>query len=210
MNFSELQREVKGMIMDQSANILLAVPDAINEAVQQIAEEVSLPSLKVLFSCVTSISTYYINMPTGFSGRLRYIGDTDGEMALVDGGLEELVNRHPDVTVTGDIEHLALEGNILYYLPIPTAAKTLVCIGYNNPATLVNDTDTPTDIPEYVHREAICFKAASILYASIEDGMEEDKINTKMFSGLAQIGINKIHAWAAKRRSSVGSSCWRQ
>ena len=210
MNFSELQREVKALVMDQSANILITIPDAVNEAVQQVAEEVILPSLKTLFSVTTSISTYYVNFPSGFSGRLSYIGDTNGAMSLLDGGLEQLVTKHPDVTVTGDIEHLAQEGNILYYLPIPTAAKTLTCIGYNYPATLVNDTDTPSDIPDMVHRETICFKAASIIYSYIEDGIEQEKVNTVMFGNLANVGMAKLSAWAHRRRSNVGTSVWSQ
>jgi hypothetical protein len=210
MNFSELQREVKALVMDQSSNILITIPDAINEAVQQISEDVVLPSLKVLFTVTTSTSVFYVNFPSGFSGRLRYIGDTEGAMSLLDGGLEQLVTKHPDVTVVGDIEDLAQEGNVLYYLPIPSTAKALTCIGYNYPATLVNDTDTPTDIPEMVHRETICFKAASILYSYIEDGLEQEKINTTMFTNLAKVGMAKLSAWAHRRRSNVGTSVWSQ
>ena len=210
MNFSELQREVKALVMDQSASILITIPDVINEAVQQVAEEIILPSLKTLFTVTTSTSVFYVNFPSGFSGRLRYIGDTEGAMSLLDGGLEQLVIKHPDVTVVGDIEDLAQEGNILYYLPIPSTAKSLTCIGYNNPATLVNDTDTPSDIPEMIHRETICFKAASILYAAIEDGVEGEKVNTVLFNGLAEKGMAKLSAWAHRRRSNVGTSVWSQ
>jgi hypothetical protein len=210
MNFSELQREVKAIVMDQSANILITIPDAINEAVQQVAEEVVLPSLKTLFTVTTNTSTYYVNFPSGFSGRLSYIGDTEGVIPLLDGGLEQLIIKHPDVTVVGDIEHLAQEGNVLYYLPIPSTAKSLTCIGYNYPATLVNDTDTPSDIPEMVHRETICFKAASIIYSYIEDGIEQEKVNTLMFAGLAKTGMDKLSAWAHRRRSNVGTSIWSQ
>lgn len=208
MNFSELQREVAAMVMDQAANTLLAIPDTINEAVQQIAESVLLPSLKTLFTVTTSTSACYVSMPSGFSGKLRYVGDSDGEYTILDGGLEELLRKHPDTTESGDIEHLASEGTVLYYLPIPSTAVSLTRIGYNVPATLTNDTDTPSDIPEYTHREAICFLAASILYASIEDGLEQDKVNTKMFAGLAENGINKIRAWSYRRRTGVGTSCW--
>ncbi len=210
MNFSELQREVGAMVLDQSANTLLAIPDAVNEAVQQIAESVILPSLKTLFTVTTSTSVFYVSMPSGFSGKLRYVGDSGGEYTVLDGGLEELIRKHPDTTESGDIEHLACEGSTLYYLPIPSTAVSLTCIGYNVPATLTNDTDTPSDIPEYMHREAICFLAASLLYSYIEDGIEQEKVNTLMFAGLAEKGINKIRAWSYRRRSGVGTSCWSQ
>jgi hypothetical protein len=209
MNYQELQRELLNLIQDASPAILVSVPDIVNEAVQGIAEEVNLPTLLRVFTVTTNTGTYYVNTSASFSGRLSYVGDSLSEYSVIDGGLEALIRLHPDVTESGDIDKVALEGNVLYYLPIPSVAVTLTCIGYNFPATLVNPTDTPSDIPVFYHREAIVNKGAAIAYSIIESGaLEEDKINFKMFNGLAEAGINKIRAWAVKRRSNMVTSAW--
>jgi hypothetical protein len=208
MDFSQLQQELKDIVMDQSPKILLMIPALINEAVQNIAEEVKFPELKQVTSVTTSTSLAYVNMPTGFSSRLKYAGNADGEYKLLDGGVEELIRLYPTLAETGDIKHLALEGSVLYYQPIPTIATVITCIGYHRPATLVGDADTPSFIPDWLHREAIVNAAAVLAYNSIEDGIDGDKINTKVFESLAKQGLNKIRAYISRRRPVVSTSNW--
>jgi hypothetical protein len=209
MNFQELQRELKDVIQDSSATIVASIPDYINEAVQQIAEDVNLPTLKKVFSLTTSTSLYYVNTASTFSGRLKYVGDSTQEYSVIDGGLEALLGLHPDVTESGDIDFIALEGNVLYYLPIPATAVALTCIGYNFPATLVNDTDTPSDIPSFYHREIIVNKAAAIAYSVIESGAsEKDKTNYMLFNSMYEAGLNRLRGWASRRRSNIVTSYW--
>lgn len=208
MNYTELQYEVKGIVMDQSPYILLGIPDYINEAIQLIAEEVKFPELKQVTSVTAGIVNYYTNMPVTWSSRLNYAGNSDGEYTVLDGGLEELIRLYPTLAETGDIKHLTLEGRVLYYQPIPTTATVITCIGYHSPALLVSGTDTPDFIPSFLHREAIVNKAAMIAYNAIEDGMEGDKVNTKIFASLAEVGLNRVRAYISRRRPVVGTSNW--
>lgn len=208
MNYTELQYEVKGIVMDQSPYILLGIPDYINEAIQLIAEEVKFPELKQVTSVTAGIVNYYTNMPATWSSRLNYAGNSDGEYTVLDGGLEELIRLYPTLAETGDIKHLTLEGRVLYYQPIPTTATVITCIGYHSPALLVSGTDTPDFIPSFLHREAIVNKAAMIAYNAIEDGMEGDKVNTKIFASLAEVGLNRVRAYISRRRPVVGTSNW--
>lgn len=209
MNFQELQRELKDIIQDNSATVVASIPDYINEAVQQIAEEVDLPTLKSVFSLTTSTSLYYVSTPTTFNGKLKYVGSSSKKYNILDGKLEDLLELYPDVTESGDIDSVVLEGNLLYYLPIPSTAVALTCIGYNFPATLEDDTDTPSDIPSFYHREAIVNKAAAIAYSVIESGAtKEEKINFLLFNKLAEVGLNKVRAWLSRRRSSLVTSVW--
>jgi len=208
MNYSELQREVKSVVHDASPNILLSIPDYINESVQQIAEDIKFPELKQITSVSTSTSTYYVNMSTGFSSRLSYAGNSDGEYKVLDGGIEELIRLYPSLDEVGDVEYVTLEGSILYYHPVPAVSVNIICIGYHVPPTLVNDTDTPSFIPEYLHRETIVNNAAALAYSIIEDGIEGEKVNTKVFMGLAAQGLNKIRAYVSRRRSVLSTSNW--
>jgi hypothetical protein len=207
MTFLEMQTELLAILQD-AGTVAVGVPDRINEAVQGIAEDVKFPELRQVSSVVTSISTYYVNMPTGFSSRLKYCGDSDGEYKILD-TLEDLIRLYPALDETGDIAYVACEGGILYYQPIPTVAKTLTCVGYHVPALLVDDGDTPSFIPSYLHREAIVNAAAVGAYSIIEDGMEGDKINTKVFAALAENGLNKVRAYVSRRRPVVSTSNWR-
>jgi hypothetical protein len=208
MNYSELQREVKGIIMDQSPSILIGIPDYINEAIQLIAEEVKFPELKQVTSVTTSTSTYYISMPVSWSSRLNYAGNSDGEYVVLDGGLEELIRLYPTLAETGDVKHLTLEGRVLYYQPVPATATVITCIGYHTPDILVNDTDTPDFIPEFLHRETVVNKVAEIAYSIIEDGVEGEKVNTAVFSSLARVGLDRVRAYVSRRRPVVGKSNW--
>jgi hypothetical protein len=207
MDFSELQREVKSVVGDQSPTILLTIPDCINEAIAQIAEEVHFPELRQISSVAVSTTTYFANMPTTFSSRLKYAGNSDGQFKILD-SLEELLELYPALDSTGDIEYVHCSGNILYYQPIPTVATNVTCVGYHSPALLVNDTDTPSFIPSYIHRDAIVNRAAAVCYNIIEDGVEGEKINTRVFTGLAEMGLNKIREYISRRRPVVGRSVW--
>jgi len=208
MNYGEMQRELKAIIQDASPEILVSIPDYINEAVQQIAEDIKFPELKQVTTVTTSTSTYYVNFPVGFSSRLLYAGDSTDKYTVLDGGIEELISIYPSLAESGDIKHLAQDGNILYYQPIPTTATVITCIGYFVPATLTNDTDTPDFIPSYLRRESIVNKAAAIAYNIMEDDINEGKVNTRVFTNLAIGGLNKIREYVSRRRPVISSSCW--
>jgi hypothetical protein len=207
MNYSELQREVKALLMDQSPTILVSIPDYINEAIGQIAEDIRFPELRQVSTVTTSTSTYYVNMPSTFSSRLKYAGNSDGQFKVLD-TLEELLQWYPALDESGDIEFVVCEGGILYYQGIPTTAEAITCTGYHTPSLLVNDTDTPSFIPFFLHREAIVNKAVAVAYNYIEDGVEADKVNTKLFLGLAEGGLNKIREYVSRRRPVTCKSNW--
>ncbi len=207
MNYSELQREVISVVADASPSILVSIPDMINEAVQLISEEAYLPSLKTMFTVTTNTSVAYTSVPSTFSGKLLYVGTSDGEIRRYN-NMEEIVREYPALDEVGDVEAVALEGSVLWYQKIPSTETVLTCIGYNSPATLVNSTDTPSDIPEYLHRGLIVNKTAALCYNIIEDGMESDKVNTKLFESLYSMSIIKLSEWVSKRRVNKVVNAW--
>jgi hypothetical protein len=211
MTFKELQDAVAADVQDTSAVIVAKIPAAINEAVQQIAEEVILPSLKCVGTVTTSTSLAYVNIKSTiplFSGKLRYVGTSDGRIKILDGGIEELLVAHPDMTEVGDIDCVAHEGDILWYAKIPSVAKTLTLLYQAVPATLVNDGDIPTDLPLYLHHGLIVNKTKAVLYDSIEDGIETPKTNTSAALALYSTFFIQLGTWVSRRRSNVGNSVW--
>ena len=207
MNYLELQREVKTVISDASPTILVSIPDMVNEAIQLISEETYLPALKTMFTVTTNTSAAYTTVPSSFSGKLTYVGTSDGEI-LIKQSLEELLREYPALDEVGDVEAVVLEDSVLWYQGIPSTETTLTCVGYNTPTALVNDTDTPDSIPEYLHRGLIVNKVAMICYNIIEDGMEADKVNTKLFESLYQQSIIKLCEWVSRRRVNKVAKAW--
>lgn len=208
MNFAELKRELAGIVLDQSPAIIVSFPDYINEAVQQIAEEIRFPELKQVISVATSTSVYYTNLPSTFSGKLTYAGNSDGEYTVLEGGVEELLRLYPTLTEVGDVQYIVCEGGLLMYQPIPATSVNIICVGYRVPDLLEADTDTPSFIPDFLHRESIVNKAASLAYLSIEDGAEGERVNFGIFNALAEVGINKIRAYVSRRRAINQTKSW--
>jgi hypothetical protein len=202
VDFSELQREVGSIIQDASPDILVSIPDFINEALGQVADETYPPGLKSSFTVTTVLGTAYTSLPSDFSGKLSYAGTEDGAVTIY-GSLETLLEEYPKLDEEGDINAVVVEGSSLYYQPIPATETTLTLVGYFSPDELVNDTDTPTCIPSFLHRELLVYKAAELAYTIIEDGVEGRKVNTEMYHGLYQNGLAKMSAWASRRGKQV-------
>ena len=209
MNFSELQRELNTLIKDTSPEVKISVPDLINEAIETIAEKIVFPSLKTVITLTTSTTLYYVNMPSNFSGRLLYCGNSDGKITILDNGIDGLLELYPALDEVGDVSYVALEGNILYYQGIPSVANTLICLIYTKPTTLINDNDTPSFIPSMYHRDTIVYKAAEKAYDMIEDALElKMKLNTAHYRNAAKVGMEDLGAWAVRRRNNISTSFW--
>lgn len=208
MNFGEIVTEVRIVLKDQRADVVASIPDYINEAYQWIAAESELPALKTVFVVSTVLDQAYVNMPTSFDGRLKYCGTTDGELNILNGGIAEMLEKYSDLTAEGDIIDVAVEGSVLWYACIPAEVTSLTCLGYAIPATLTQNADTPSALPDYLHRDLLVNKAAAIGYSIIEDGLETEKPNTNYYEGMTAVGKLKLDLWIEKRRGHLKRSIW--
>jgi hypothetical protein len=208
MNLGEIATEVRTNLKDQRADVLASIQDYINEAYRWVAAETSLPALKSVFTVTTVVSQSYANMPSTFDGRLLYCGTTEGQVNILDAGIQELLELHPDLTVEGAIKDVAVEGSILWYAEIPTTATALICLGYSIPTLLTANTDTPSAIPDYLHREILVNKASEIGYSIIEDGLEGERPNTAFYMARTAKGMTQLESWIEKRKGHVRRSVW--
>lgn len=207
MTFTEMVDACRSIVKDAEPSIVAGIPDYINEALLWAADEVILPSLKTVTSVTTNTSQAYISMPTRFDGRLVWIGNSDGPIYISPNGLAGILDDYPTLTESGDITMVALEGTVLWYQPIPSTAVSLTCIVCYKPTSLVNDTDTPTDFPDYLHREILVEKAASIAYNIIESG-QEVRTNSGIHERNALAGIIKLKQWLSRRKTSLTTTYW--
>lgn len=179
----------------------------INQALSYTADLTNLPDLKQVTSVDTVVSQDYVNLTSvtgGFSGNLRKV-IKDG--ITVYATLEDMLSYYEDDwDAAGEVESVALEGNILWYQKIPAVAETLVLVMYQNPAALVDDDNEVTAIPSSLHRLLLVHGAAYLIYNLIEDGIEGEKINTGIHFNLSfaenskHSGIVKLREHFARRR----------
>jgi len=211
MTYKELQDAVADKVKDTSSFITAMIPNVINEAIQQIVDEVPMPSLKRVGTVSTVVSQEWVNIKStipSFSGRVLYVGTSNGQIPIADGGLEQLLSSYTTLIATGDVEVVAIEGDVLWYYKTPAAATSITLVYYASPTVLISDGDVPSDLPEMLHRDLIVNKASAIIFDHIEEGIEGNKVG--MASCLAQYKTAEmqLRSWLYKRRSSVTRSCW--
>jgi hypothetical protein len=208
VNFGELKQVVVDTVQENSDTLTASVGNRINSALLEITEEHDLPSLKKVFTVTTVVSQAYCTFPATFSGRLAYIGTTDGELTILEGGITSLIQLYPSLTETGTISELAIEYPVLWYQKIPAVATVLTCVGYSLPSTLLIDSDTPTDLPVHLHEDLIVNKVLINYYNKIEDGIEGEKVNTENYERRFARAKLQLLNWISRRRITVGRSSW--
>jgi hypothetical protein len=201
MNFTKLKEELELIVQDDSADITTRSGDLINEALGEIAEDVNPPGLKETFTVMTTTAAY-ASLPSNFSGRMTYAGTSDGELGILS-EIEMLHRKYPGIAEAGDVAVVVPDNDLLYYQPIPSVATAITCIGYMDPDVLVEGTDTPEWIPFFLHRELVVYKAASIAYNMIEDGVDSPKINTTLYTNLYNGALKRMLEWVRNRTKRV-------
>ena len=218
MNRLEIRTEIENLIQDSSFSTD-TLNDYINQAILYAGANVDIPELKGIDTVDTVLSQAYTtlsNLTGGFSGRLRRVKDTDGNAISIFSDLALLMDAYPTMDEAGDVEAVALEGSTLWLQKIPAAAETLTCLYYKNPTTPSADTESPSDFPTHLHRQLFVYGSAWIIYDQIEDGVEEEKVNTKgqfwlsFDEGNRHSGIVKLREWISKTRRHNISSSWRE
>ena len=216
MNRGEIRTELQNLIQDSSFSEA-TLNSYINTALQYTCSQVFLPSLKGVDTVSTSLGTAYATLSGlsgGFSGILRRVVNASGTPITIYQDLDMLMDGYPSLAEVGSVETVALEGNILWYQKIPAIAETLTILYYRNPATLSADSDTPSDIPEYLQRLILVNGSAYFVYDVIEDGIDNEKVNTKgqfylSFSeARKESGVTKLREWVSKRRINHISTYW--
>lgn len=210
MNFGDMVTEV-GILVDDDELTEEMIGGYINQALLDVAGQVFLPSLKRVTTVTTSLTNSYVSLAAltgGFGGRLVKVINADGTSLGVVASLEVLVETYGLLTTAGSVETVCLEGNVLWYAYLPAVAETLTVLYYSNPAELFSDDDTPSDIPEFCHRQLLVNGAAALAFADFEDGLDGEKVNTMSHLGLQENGFKKLREWLGRNRLHCISSMW--
>lgn len=210
MNLSDLIEELKECIHEYDTGIDLdtQLVNLINEAQQQISEEIEVATLRKMNVVQTDVTAPYLTMPSDFSGRLKYLGNAYGPIELYKNGLEGMLKDYPSLDEVGDVVVAAVDNNLLYYQGIPSTPAYITVLYYASPKTLALPHDIPEWLPEYLHRGLLVNKAAEIKYRSIEEGVEGEMVNTQKYRGYYEESKSLLELWLSRRRSHVGTSVW--
>lgn len=218
MNLGDMVTEVDNIVDDSdfsSADIV----GYINQAVQYAAQQVDLPDLKKLVTATTVLAQPYTTLTGitgGFSGRILRVSDRSiaiypNLQLLLD---EYVSDDYQDLTEAGDVEAIALEGRTLWYQYVPEEETDIVLLIYQNPSTLADNDEEPSDFPDHLHRNLFVHGAAYYMFDQIEDGLEGAKVNTDSHfmrafdEGSRHSGITKLREWIGKSRKHWKSSIW--
>lgn len=174
----------------------------INDTYREVVGRCLVPDLKRV-DVVTTTNNAYVSLSTlksGFSGVLSRVYDSDGNSLRIFNKLEFLSDLNGNLTTSGELAAVALEGNTLWYADIPSIPEVLTVIYYALPDLLVNDNDVPSYIPDFLHRQILVNGAAAIAWDYIEGGIEGLKVNARSRLLSMESGVVKFREWLGKNR----------
>lgn len=210
MNFGDMVDEVR-LIVDDDELTDEMIETYINQALVDVAGQVFLSSLKRVTTVTTSLTNSYVSLAAltgGFGGRLVKVINADGTSLGVVASLEVLMESYGALTDAGAVETVCLEGSVLWYAYLPAVAETLTVLYYCNPTALSADSDTPTDLPDFCHRQLLVNGACALAFSVFEDGIDGDKVNTMSHLSIQENGFKKLREWLGRNRVHCISSIW--
>jgi len=202
MLLSDIRDEVKLIIQDDAFTDDI-VDSYINDVYLSVVAECLVPELKGMDTVSTVLATAYASLSGvegGFSGMLSRVYNSSGYAVTILPTLEALIDLNGNLTDSGSVEAVALEGSTLWYYPIPEAAEVLTVIYYKNPELLSSDSDSPDAIPEFLHRRILVNGASAICFDQVEDEKDTLKVNTRSREMAKVAGVVKFREWLGKTR----------
>lgn len=202
MQLSEIREEVSIIIQDDYFTDEI-IDAYINDVYLSVTAQCLIPELKGIDTVTTVLSQAYTSLTGvvgGFSGVLSRVYDSQQRQLVILPTLETLISLNGNLSDSGDVEAVALEGSTLWYYSIPDIESTLTLVYYKNPDLLTSDSDEPTAIPDFLHRQILVNGASALCFSLVEDGIDGDKVNTTSREMSKTDGLRKLREWLGKTR----------
>lgn len=184
--FLEIQTRAISLVDDSSLSDI--IPALINQGVNEIAGGMlstlgdfitpPLPALLKIGTVDTSISAAFVSMPEDFHRGLQFAVKSSGSEVDIEHSFIEFTETDPLMTKSGAVTSVIEHGGKLYYLNIPDVSETLTLHYYRSPVDMSVDGDIPDGIPIHLQMTLLVNFAAWKAYEFIEDGIEEEPLNT--------------------------------
>jgi hypothetical protein len=218
MKLGELIDEVGIIIKDDSFS-RSDITKSINSVISEVSSLIDIPSLKRIAVINTLSSQSYTDLSTlsgGFDGRLSIVHDSGNNFNEINifPNLISFLDKYPDLSKTGNIEAVTLEGNVLWYQKLSTT--TLQALYYSTIPMITDENEEINEcFPEFIQLILIASGAAYYLFNKIEDGIEGEKVNTnsQFWMSLStrnpDSGFNKYRKYLERRKVHCVTSTWR-
>ena len=195
MNTDTLIEKVQLVIQDSSfdEDTILGF---LNKGLNEIAGSIDLPELRVFDTVDTSTTDNFVAMPTNYQRKCFTVVSVSDEVRVDSPGelyqYHRFIDRHPVADTGSSVSDVAINGNTLFYDPIPDSAETLRVEYLRAPTTLTSSGE-PDGIPTHLHESLLVPFAAKEIFNLIEDGVEGQKVNTQMNEGLYRRAMQDLH-----------------
>lgn len=203
MRLSDLIDEVVDIVQDPKLGET-QIKHLLNEAYEHCLFSTSdpLPALEAQGTVTTVLEQAYAALPTDYLRDLNWVYDSTQNCRItLLGSLQQLKIKYPGLADTGNIEHAAVSGRLLYYQGIPATRRVLSINYYRKPELLAGDRDEPSMLPSHLHRRLLVNYACKELFGRIEDGMDGKKVNTAYHDTEYTKAFNELTLWIIPRAS---------
>lgn len=175
------------------------IQDKINQAVADISERILLPALSTRAALTSDTTLGYVAMPEDFQRNMLSVWNaTAKEEVKTYLDVETLLymagsNRDEAGQIIGAALDLTTE--MLHYQYINATAQSLVVTYHKKPAIMTSLTDVSACIPADYRRKVIVPRACVLIFAEIEDGWEQKKVDTAYYLSQYEDGIASLRRY---------------
>ena len=198
MNLLQMRTTVSGIINDSDYTDDM-IDAFLNEGVLAVATGVILPGrfdlsppLPNLYATdtVATDANSFVSLPADFNRDVVLVKDSDSNKIPIIASFQNFIHLYKEEA--GEVKKCAIDGSKIHYRGIPSSPETLTVNFYETPATLVDDTDIPTEIPLVLHRQLVVGYALKEIYNELELGMAGRKVDMRNYEEIFNQGLVRL------------------
>lgn len=192
----EIRTRIKRIIHDVSYTDEI-IDSFINEGISRCATLVLLPALESIGQITTVTDSAYTSIPTSwnFDRNITLCVNEDNVKVKVLSSLIMMSRVYPTFGINneeGPVEACTTISDKFFYYPIPETSEVLTCTFYQKPSSLVNDSDTPSCLPNFLHYKLLVSFACAEIFNEIEEGNDGVLTNTKKHTAAFMLAIEEL------------------
>ena len=193
MNAAEMIVSISEKLRDPDISAARVLP-AINQAIRDFALLAPLPGLQDKADFSVGAGDEFASLPSNYHHDVWWArSQTTGQDIVIRPNRLALEREYwGRSTFTGPISHTAVEGQLLWFRPLPASDEVVSINYYQHPPDLTASADTPSCVPELFHESYLVNLATANLYDLIEDGIDGNKPNTNFYLARCNAELPKI------------------
>ncbi len=209
MKLERIQKEVISLVDDRGYDSITVI-EYINKALYQCSLDIDIPEFKRVtnIKTITGQAYAYLNEQIlHFGGRVRRVKYAGADLKVYV-SLDNMLDNFDDLSTTGTIEAVALEGRVLWYAKIPENPVTLLVLYFEHPEPFKPRVleEVPW-MPEACQLDILVNGAAWKIWEELE---EEDSgyPMARRFHAVYNKGIKDFKQWITRNRLNLTYSHW--